>query len=454
MNLIDRENILPPARTESRLYHFLVWFFLVILVTGYVLLQQSSARIAPDEDAGAGVRILFTGRYVLGFQALQNRFGMENSMTSETLGAQLEEAVGTAADRVAIAILIGELSGPDKARAHLDELEGELRSDVLVEDIRTLRKIYSEGVPAVPEAEGRRLRDHLGWFGDLALVFGMPEDHPQRRAALAPAIRTFAVILAAFAAFSLLFLAAIVLFILALIRISRNQLVATYPRDVAETNPARLPFLETMILFLLSFAILSIIAGFLPPALVWVAYLLPLGTIYWLRFRAVSWHEVRRGLGWYRGTGIMREVLAGLAGYLAGLPLLVVGFLITAFLIRFSGETPVHPVVEQFQDAGPGRLLSIFVLACVAAPFFEETMFRGAFYHYLRCGHRAPFSALFTALVFAVIHPQGFAAIPVLAAIGTVLALIREWRGSLIASITAHACNNSVVMFLVMTMAL
>jgi membrane protease YdiL (CAAX protease family) len=54
-------------------------------------------------------------------------------------------------------------------------------------------------------------------------------------------------------------------------------------------------------------------------------------------------------------------------------------------------------------------------------------------------------SGLISSLIFAAVHPQGWTAIPVLGAIGFVLASIREWRGTFIASATAHALNNAVV---------
>jgi membrane protease YdiL (CAAX protease family) len=49
------------------------------------------------------------------------------------------------------------------------------------------------------------------------------------------------------------------------------------------------------------------------------------------------------------------------------------------------------------------------------------------------------------AFVFAALHPQGWTAIPVLMSIAVVLGILREWRGSSIASMTAHALNNAAV---------
>jgi membrane protease YdiL (CAAX protease family) len=57
-------------------------------------------------------------------------------------------------------------------------------------------------------------------------------------------------------------------------------------------------------------------------------------------------------------------------------------------------------------------------------------------------------SILVVSLVFAAIHPQGLLGIPALAAIAVGLALMREWRGSLIAPMVMHGCSNGIVITL------
>jgi membrane protease YdiL (CAAX protease family) len=75
-------------------------------------------------------------------------------------------------------------------------------------------------------------------------------------------------------------------------------------------------------------------------------------------------------------------------------------------------------------------------------------MFRGALYHGVRV--RLPFivASLIVAFIFAVIHPQGLAAVPALMGIAIVLAALREWRGSIVAPVVAHAINNGVILIL------
>jgi membrane protease YdiL (CAAX protease family) len=84
------------------------------------------------------------------------------------------------------------------------------------------------------------------------------------------------------------------------------------------------------------------------------------------------------------------------------------------------------------------------------APITEEIMFRGVLFHHLRSRWNWLASAAAVSLIFALLHPQGLAAVPALGAIAIVLTYIREWRASLIAPIAAHALNN----FLALTTAL
>src|SRR5262249_59937285 len=96
------------------------------------------------------------------------------------------------------------------------------------------------------------------------------------------------------------------------------------------------------------------------------------------------------------------------------------------------------------------HVLGLYALASVFAPVIEETMFRGALFHHLRRRWGWGVSAPIVALLFAIVHPQGWVAVPALGSIAIVLAALREWRGSLIAPMVAHGFNN----FLALTLAL
>jgi membrane protease YdiL (CAAX protease family) len=210
----------------------------------------------------------------------------------------------------------------------------------------------------------------------------------------------------------------------------------------------RTALLETITLFLAMFLVLPNLVGLLGLDLGFFV-LAPLALApLWLLVRGYTPAEMCREMGWVRGKGVIREVVMGWIGYVALLPVLGLGFLITALLISLTNTTPAHPIVFEFDEAGTTGLLSIFFMACIAAPVVEETLFRGIFYKYLRGSVGMILSGLITGLVFAAIHPQGWVAIPALGAVGFNLAVIREWRGSLIGSMAAHFGNNFVVLLL------
>jgi membrane protease YdiL (CAAX protease family) len=124
---------------------------------------------------------------------------------------------------------------------------------------------------------------------------------------------------------------------------------------------------------------------------------------------------------------------------------IVVGSLVTYLLVRFSGARVSSPVVQELRGDAL-HILGIYAVACIFAPIMEETMFRGALFHHLRQRWGWAVSAPIVALVFAMLHPQGWVAVPALGSIALVLAALREWRGSLIAPVAAHACNNFIVL--------
>ena len=96
--------------------------------------------------------------------------------------------------------------------------------------------------------------------------------------------------------------------------------------------------------------------------------------------------------------------------------------------------------------------IQILLLAGVVAPIVEETMFRGVLYRHLREASMRFGKALsvlvsgaVVSFVFAVIHPQGIFAVPVLMALAFGFSLIREWRGTLLPCMVAHGLNNGLV---------
>ena len=114
--------------------------------------------------------------------------------------------------------------------------------------------------------------------------------------------------------------------------------------------------------------------------MVWVIF-----AMLWPLLRGMTWQGLCGALGWYRGQGIIREMFAGIIGYLAGLPIVALSAVFAYVLSSRSHTVATHPLV--FSDThGIWRIIELYLLASVFAPLVEETMFRGALFNHLRSG--------------------------------------------------------------------
>ena len=142
---------------------------------------------------------------------------------------------------------------------------------------------------------------------------------------------------------------------------------------------------------------------------------------------------------------------------------MIVTLVMMAVARHFSGVNevvtpPMHPIVEPILHGNwTVRLQLLLVAVFAAVP--EEIMFRGFLYRFLRESEKTfgyiggvVFATLVSSFVFAVIHPQGLYGIPILMSLAIVFSLAREWRGSLVPSMIAHAMVNAgttMVLFLI-----
>ena len=237
---------------------------------------------------------------------------------------------------------------------------------------------------------------------------------------------------------------------------SRGRLSVAYPASVdpdAEVgSTTRLPFLEVVLLFVIGSQLVG--AGsiwladddsvFWPLWLSLCLLVVPL----WPLLRANGVSSWGRALGWYRGAGLLPELGWGILAYIASIPLLTLGLGASFWLATRTSSDPHHPVSDWMTSGDESQMVATFILATLWAPWLEETVFRGAFYHYLRGGLGAVGSALISALVFSALHPQGLAGLPFLMTLAFILAWVREWRGSLVACMTMHFIHNSITLLL------
>src|SRR6185437_9643222 len=411
---------------------------------------------------------------------------------SDALYKQARETLyqHTYAQRLRFVVLAGELKGPREAGEQLRQLNQEWtahRGDPPDEDAataQTLERLYAARTkdPAVaaplPEEDQRELRRRLGWFGDLALTPAEGSGDAARAAVLAPAWRTMVsslilgVTMLSVGGLGLILL--VTLFVLWVLGFLRGGLTCGSSHSGV--------YAETFALYMLLFMGLSYGAHYVLEwfalrqgtiALSGLAALGSLTALGWPVLRGIPWRQVRQDIGWHRGRRPWLEPFLGVGCYALALPMLFLGVLIMFGLTKLRdylglgpdeygpSDAPAHPIVFWVARAGWWVWLEVLFVASIVAPIVEETMFRGVLYRYLRevsSRWRPALSVLFSALLvsflFAVIHPQGFLAVPALMGLAMAFTLMREWRDSLIPAMIAHGLNNGVataLMFFLMS---
>jgi membrane protease YdiL (CAAX protease family) len=440
----------PPAfgrqPRSSGLFIAICW--LIILGTVGLEAWANLERASASKDSLADNATLSAiGHCIVGAHALTA--SVQKAAQPDTISpliSQMDSVAKSPADKLRVAIVCKEVESSAAANARLVALEElDLPPQVKL-DLGYVQRIYGGGVAALSDNERKTLLDHEQWFGHVALCYGLPDSSADRSAMLRQAKRAFLISSGAVVGAGGLMLVAVGLIVLAIVLSAMQRLPLRYRAGWPDSV-----FLEAFAVYLVGFMLLSLALHFVFHAsgLGWTLVLtimLPVAML-WPVLRGNPWSLTRMELGWHRGQGIIREIACGLIGYLAALPLLAIMLIITLQLIRLSGTTPTHPITS-YLNGGTGELVLIYFIACIWAPIFEETMFRGALFNHLRARHGWWISAGIVGLLFAAVHPQGWTVIPVLGGIGMVLCALREWRGSLIASMAAHALNNGTVLTL------
>lgn len=466
----------PDERRQTRL----LWTF-VLALTALVVLWQHWPGSGPtpdaDPDEASAPRITAADlelapppelRLSARVAVAWHQFGevMPALESSEMRHRRLAEMRRIADDRpldqLRVAIVAGELRGGEAGLRALDRVAVPEDDRSLQHDLETLRAIYTAALEAreepdtpaaghalpieyeteLSEAEQRRLISRHGWFGRLAFSHARPLADEQRARVLSEARQALWTVGGLMLVVSLALLAGLVLLIVAVVLRVKGVLQPAYRRP----RRVNLPLLETMAVFLMVMLGGSLVLGAvhrltglnLSPVL----YLALVAVVFWPLLRGMSWPRLRVAMGWRSGRSAAAEAGWGLLGYVAGMPVLALGFLATVALAGYTDTQPTHPAVETLRAAGIVQVLLTLALAVIWAPVVEESLFRGALYHHIRRGWGPLASGIATGVLFAVVHPQGLVAVPALTAIGFVLAMIREWRGSLIGCISVHAFHN------------
>ncbi|WP_017655174.1 CPBP family intramembrane glutamic endopeptidase [Fortiea contorta] len=145
-----------------------------------------------------------------------------------------------------------------------------------------------------------------------------------------------------------------------------------------------------------------------------------------------SWFSFRFQNKWF---------LWGLGGYCAALPIVVLVSLINQQL--WQGKGGSNPLLQQALESQDSVALGIFyVTAAIAAPFFEEVLFRGFLLPSLTRYLSVWGAIIASSLLFALAHLSLSEILP-LTALGIVLGVVYTRSRSLLAPMLLHSLWNS-----------
>lgn len=429
----------------------LCWVGVVLVLTGMfalaTLLAPSAEQLASQEES----QVPQTSPMFEATAKLAVASGTEAER--DQVLTMLPWFTTTKADRARAALVIADQRSLDDGLERLDKI-AETAEGQLAQDVESMHTMLTQGPSALSEADLDAMEQRHGYAWRLALTGQLDPEDPARKAVVAEARRSYMVQ----AGFTLgligLGVLAVLLSILTIVLLA----VRAIKRRYAPAAPGGSVFLEAFLIFLVALPLSEILMVLLEPLIGPYALLsrwVLLVPALWPVVRGSPATNTRYALGWHTGKGVFREMFAGAVGYLALLPIAAIGIFITLALAGIVGlfaepdaegsPVPVHPLGDMLGQAGTIELILLVQLAVVWAPVVEETLFRGALYHHLRARVNPIVGGLIVGVIFAALHPQGLIGIPALTNIGLIFCLLREWRGSIIAPITAHALNNGFI---------
>lgn len=339
------------------------------------------------------------------------------------------------------------------------------RLSIVFAELDSLETIYTSGPDSIEESMKDQLLVRYGILGQAAVTHGIDDSDPRRQPIVNGFVWIGLLMLGLGGLFIFGFFSGLVLLVIGIVRMFEGKLVMRCEKP----TPGGSVFLETYAVFLLGFGVLSIgvflLASKVNPKLEilslplqWILMVVPA----WALMRGMKSSEWRRAIGLHSGEGVMKEIGCGVLAYLASVPLYLIGIIITLiipmliflfekFILKrpgISGDPqpmPTNPIFEMLAGSGIVGALLILTLATIWAPITEELIFRGALYRHMRGRLHWILAAFFTALLFAYMHSYGPFMVAPLIALGFMFAFMRQWRGSIIAPITAHFVHNATL---------
>jgi membrane protease YdiL (CAAX protease family) len=219
-----------------------------------------------------------------------------------------------------------------------------------------------------------------------------------------------------------------------------------YLLDPSASPPAHVSVSDGLIAALLFFVLQAVIAllamqfatsHLLTTNMVWIAFC-GAGAVTYAAMRLVYWRGHTVGVPRVWGSGLPRALVWGLAGGVAASLAGVAYIEIALALNLFPGLRHASLLANR------ETTLWLAGIAIVAAPIFEEFIFRGLIFGGLRRSFSPVPAALASAAIFAIVHPPA-SVIPVFL-MGLAAAFAYERTSMLAAPMTVHAIYNAAVL--------
>ncbi len=252
--------MIDPAASPKGYSYTTACSWLVILgIVAFIVVRNTTAALkAADRPLTSvvpapDVSLEITSRMLIGQTELLARLpsGTDPALVSRQRGrmiAAIDAAAITPADKLNAIPVIAELSGADAAIDGLDQLQPRLAPNPqFAGDADVLRGIYLHRAQSVTASQREGLLQRHGWFGQLALVFGLPAQDRQRQAVLARAMQTTIVLGIAFIAGLLVVGAGLVLLVVGIVLLKKGRINPAYRPSPPLGPPV---FLETFALWL------------------------------------------------------------------------------------------------------------------------------------------------------------------------------------------------------------
>jgi membrane protease YdiL (CAAX protease family) len=409
-----------------------------------VLVGDPQARSLSGENRVTPNPVLnMMARYGFGLRRLLTEVNHWDDKTKAEIETALDSMTRQPVDQFRVEVVRGFLNSRPPNPNAMQKIE--TAAPWLHRDMEVLAEVQQMG-RETPAADWEWFLARHGWIAKAAHAQALPASDPAWKALEADAMRTTVVMVLALMAMAVALMGGLVLLVVAFIRWQQGKLVAAMERPPEAWGGV---LLEAFAIYLCGWTLVPAALHLALPGtsrwvLLGVAALVTPVALLWPLWRGLDRKAWRETIGLHTGKGVWKEIGAGILGWIAATPIIAVGLWAAQWIAQKTHADMTHPIIEPLTTPGAFQIAAV-LLAVVWAPLAEESMFRGLLFPGLAARLRWVMGALIGAFIFAVIHPQGWAAVPAIMAIALAASMLRLVRGSLIAPMALHAMNNGTL---------